>query len=334
MTPGNPCLPEPEPDCVVSARSLVKQYKNSDRPALNDFSLDVQQGEFFGLLGPNGAGKTTAISILTGLFPADSGSVRIKGMSFQDQEHEIKRILGLVPQDIGLYDTLTARENLNFFGKLCNLSGQKLAERIQQGLEFARLTEHARHQVATFSTGMKQRLGIALALLPDSEFIILDEPTNGLDPGGIVEIRTIIREYNRRYNTTIILTSHMLGEIEQICHDIALINHGRLAAFGKIEDLLHREKIIVVQCDRTEEAASILRKAEDDGLLPLERLLIEDRELHLQVGHDCAAEINRLLVSQGIMVERLTLKQKRLEEFFLEATTTEKMPCGAMSATK
>ncbi|MDP2756202.1 MAG: ABC transporter ATP-binding protein [Desulfurivibrionaceae bacterium] len=239
MKPGNPYLPEPGPDCVVSARSLVKHYKNNDRPALNDFTLDVQQGEFFGLLGPNGAGKTTAISILTGLFPADSGSVRIRGMSFQEKEHEIKRILGLVPQDIGLYDTLTARENLNFFGKLCGISGRKLGERIQQGLEFARLTEHARHPVATFSTGMKRRLNLAVGLLNEPQLLVLDEPCVGIDAQSRHLIHEQLKEINRQ-GTTILYTTHYIEEAQELCSRIGIIDNGRLVEQGSPVALLQQ----------------------------------------------------------------------------------------------
>ena len=239
MTPGNPCLPEPGLNCVVSARSLVKQYKNNDRPALNDFTLEVQQGEFFGLLGPNGAGKTTAISILTGLFPADSGSVRIRGLSFQEKEHEIKGILGLVPQDIGLYDTLTARENLNFFGKLCGLSGKKLEERIQQGLEFARLTEHARHRVATFSTGMKRRLNLAVGLLNEPQLLVLDEPCVGIDAQSRHLIHEQLQEINR-HGTTILYTTHYIEEAQELCSRIGIIDNGRLVEQGSPAALLQQ----------------------------------------------------------------------------------------------
>ena len=232
MTPGNPCLPEPGPDCVVSARSLVKQYQNSGRPALNDFSLDVQQGEFFGLLGPNGAGKTTAISIVTGLFAADSGSVRIRGLSFKDRAQEIKGILGLVPQDIGLYAPLTARENLNFFGKLCGLRGRKLTERLQQALEFARLTEHGRQQVATFSTGLKRRLNLAVGLLNEPQLLVLDEPCVGIDAQSRHLIHQQLQEINGN-GTTILYTTHYIEEAQELCSRIGIIDNGRLVEQGR-----------------------------------------------------------------------------------------------------
>ena len=155
---------------LLCARSLVKQYKAASSPALNNFNLRVQQGEFFGLLGPNGAGKTTAISILSGLFPADSGTVLIMGTELRRNSNKIQHISGLVPQDIALYDKLTARENLVFFGKLYGLHGNSLQNRIVQCLERTALTEHAANPVFTYSGGMKRRLNLAAGLLNDPKF--------------------------------------------------------------------------------------------------------------------------------------------------------------------
>jgi len=167
---------------------------------------------------------------------------------------------------------------------------------------------------------MKQRLGIALAMLPDSEFIILDEPTNGLDPAGIVEIRNIICEYNRKFGTTIIITSHLLHEIEQICHEVVIINHGEIIAEGEIGTLLHARKVLIAQCDRPEEAATIVRHAAANGQLPVCDVGIVGGELHVELTSDCAAELNRKLNEQGIGVSRLTMHRKSLEDFFMEKT--------------
>jgi len=242
MKPANSHLPEPGPNSVIYAKSLVKHYKNSDHPALNDFTLDVQQGEFFGLLGPNGAGKTTAISILTGLFPADHGSVRIMGMFFREKEHEIKQILGLVPQDIGLYEKLTAQENLNFFGKLCGLGDKKLKEQIQQGLEFARLTEHALQPVATFSAGMKRRLNLAVGLLNEPQLLVLDEPCVGIDAQSRHLIHKQLKEINRQ-GTTILYTTHYMEEAQELCSRIGIIDNGRLVEQGAPAALLQQSGI-------------------------------------------------------------------------------------------
>jgi ABC-2 type transport system ATP-binding protein len=244
MKPGTPSLPEPGPGCAdyaICARALVKRYKNAALPALNNLNLDVRPGEFFGLLGPNGAGKTTAISILTGLFPPDSGTARIMGMAFRESEHEIKQILGLVPQNIGLYDKLTAQENLTFFGKLCGIKGKKLAERIQQGLEFSRLTDQARQQVATFSTGMKRRLNLAVGLINEPQVLVLDEPCVGIDAQSRNLIHEQLTAINQR-GTTILYTTHYMDEAQELCSRIGIIDNGQLVKEGTPATLLQQSE--------------------------------------------------------------------------------------------
>ncbi len=237
MNTENTASAEPASNSVIAARSLIKRYKNSVKPALNDFTLEVQRGEFFGLLGPNGAGKTTAISILTGLFPPDSGTVRIMGMDFQNKGNTIKQILGLVPQNIGLYDQLTARENLSFFGQIFGLRGNKLAEQIQFGLEFARLTENALQTVATFSTGMKRRLNLAVGLINNPQVLVLDEPCVGID----AQSRNLIHEQLTAINrsgTTILYTTHYMEEAQELCSRVGIIDNGQLVEQGTPDALL------------------------------------------------------------------------------------------------
>lgn len=231
--------PEQGQCLAISAASLTKQYKDAAGPALQDFCLNVQQGEFFGLLGPNGAGKTTAISILTGLIPPDSGTVRIMGLSFQERPNDIKQILGLVPQNIGLYDKLTARENLTFFGKLCGIGGKKLAERIRQSLEFAGLTEYAARPVATFSYGMKRRLNLAVGLLNEPQLLVLDEPCVGIDVQSRHLIHAQLRDLNRR-GTTVLYTTHYMEEAQELCSRISIIDKGRVVEQGVPAALLRQ----------------------------------------------------------------------------------------------
>ncbi len=224
---------------AVSAERLCKRYKNAPAPALNDLSLEVRQGEFYGLLGPNGAGKTTVISIIAGLVPPDYGTIRVMGMTFQKERNEIKRIAAVVPQEIGLYDKLTAIENLVFFGKICGIRGKKLTERVQYALEFARLTGHARSQVATFSVGMKRRLNLAVGLLGDPRLLILDEPCVGIDAQSRNLIHEQLTAINRR-GTTIIYTTHYMEEAQQLCGRIGIIDNGRLIQEGTPAILLQQ----------------------------------------------------------------------------------------------
>lgn len=224
---------------ALVAKLLVKKYKNSEGPALDQFNLQVGKGEFFGLLGANGAGKTTAVSIFSGFFPPDSGTVSIMGMDFRRQPRQIRQILGLVPQEIALYDKLTARENLQFFGKLYGFRGTLLRERIDQSLEFARLTDQATRLVSTYSGGMKRRLNLATGLLHVPQILFLDEPTVGIDTQSRHLIHQQLVELNRN-GTTILYTTHYMEEAQELCSRIGVIDGGKIILQGVPEELLQR----------------------------------------------------------------------------------------------
>jgi ABC-2 type transport system ATP-binding protein len=239
MTSGPPIAPISEPVWAIHAESIIKRYKNARLTALNEFNLTVRQGEFYGLLGPNGAGKTTAISLFFGLLSPDSGSIRILGMDFQRQRTAIKQMLGLVPQELGLYDKLTARENLAFFAKISGVRAPALAQRIQEGLTFARLTDHRHQQVATFSTGMKRRLNLAVGLVGHPRLLILDEPCVGIDAQSRNLIHEQLQALNRQ-GTTIFYTTHYMEEAQELCTRVGIIDNGRLVEEGAPADLLRQ----------------------------------------------------------------------------------------------
>jgi len=202
MKPGNaPLQPQEKGDALV-AQSLEKRYKKNATPALNGFSLQVRKGEFFGLLGANGAGKTTAVSVFSGFLSPDCGTVSVMGMDFGRDSNKIRQILGLVPQDIALYDQLTGQENLLFFGRLYGFSGKKLQDRVDQCLDFARLTEQATRRVSTYSGGMKRRLNLATGLIHLPQILFLDEPTVGIDTQSRHLIHKQLKELNREGTTS------------------------------------------------------------------------------------------------------------------------------------
>jgi len=236
---GNSHLQGGKQNHALEALSLVKRYRKTTIPALDNFNLQVQKGDFYGLLGANGAGKTTAISIFTGFFPPDSGTVSIMGMDFQHQSNKIKRILGLVPQDIALYDNLTALENLLFFGKLYGLNGKNLQDRIEQCLVFARLTDKAKRLVVTYSGGMKRRLNLATSLLHLPQILFLDEPTVGIDAQSRHLIHKQLTELNCN-GTTIIYTTHYMEEAEKLCSRIGIIDRGTIIKQGTPGELLQQ----------------------------------------------------------------------------------------------
>jgi ABC-2 type transport system ATP-binding protein len=224
---------------ALFADSLVKQYKNTAVPALNHFDLRVKKGEFFGLLGANGAGKTTAISVLSGFCPPDSGTLLIMEMDYRRQAKNIRQILGLVPQEIALYDNLTAQENLLFFGRLYGLGGKNLRDRVDQCLGFAKLTDQATRLVGAYSGGMKQRLNLATGLMHVPRILFLDEPTVGIDTQSRHLIHKQLTELNRE-GTTILYTTHYIQEAQELCSRIGIIDEGRIIRQGTPYELLRQ----------------------------------------------------------------------------------------------
>ncbi|MEI6434485.1 MAG: ABC transporter ATP-binding protein [Bacteroidota bacterium] len=222
---------------IIEIRELTKTYKGSEEPAVNKISVEIFPKEIFGLLGPNGAGKTTTISILCGLFPPSGGSVKIAGLNIESDLSRIKHIIGVVPQDLALYPTLTALENLTFFGNMYGLRGQVLRERIFDRLNVFGLEKVARKKINTFSGGMKRRINLIAGLLHQPKVLFLDEPTVGID----VQSRVVILEFLRQINsegTTIIYTSHYMEEAEQLCSRVAIVDRGKIIAIGDPKELL------------------------------------------------------------------------------------------------
>lgn len=222
---------------AIEIIDLYKTYKGAEEPALNGISLKVPIGEIFGLLGPNGAGKTTTINILCSIISQSKGQVNIDGMSLRSHPEAIKRIIGVVPQDIALYPTLTARENLSFIGSMYGLKGKALRKKIRESLEIFGLGKFADRAVQTYSGGMKRRLNLVAGIMHQPKILFLDEPTVGID----VHSRTVILEFLKNLNrdgTTIIYTSHYLEEAEQLCSLIAIIDMGKIIIQGRPAELI------------------------------------------------------------------------------------------------
>ncbi|MBI5034673.1 MAG: ATP-binding cassette domain-containing protein [Chloroflexi bacterium] len=212
---------------IVEVKDLVKKY--GDNVAVKGISFAIRQGEIFGLLGPNGAGKTTTISLLSCLLTPTSGSASVVGLDLVKRTREVKKYIGLVPQDLALYPTLSARDNLNFFGRVYGLSGKALNERVDWTLELVGLTDRAKDAVETFSGGMKRRINIAAGLLHKPDILFLDEPTVGVDPQSRNYIFDNVERLNRE-GLTILYTTHYMEEAERLCHRVAIIDMGQIIA--------------------------------------------------------------------------------------------------------
>lgn len=221
---------------ILEVEHLVKKY--GDFAAVNDISFRVEEGEVFGLLGPNGAGKTQTISMLTGIVEPTGGTARIGGHDIERQLKETKQISGLVPQELALYPTLSARANLDFFGRIYGLRGRTLKERVDDVLQIVALTDRADEPVENYSGGMKRRVNIAAGLVHQPKLLFLDEPTVGVDPQSRNHIFESVLKLNRERGMSIIYTSHYMEEVELLCNRVAIIDRGRIIALDTIRNLM------------------------------------------------------------------------------------------------
>lgn len=222
---------------IIDIKNLTKTFKHATEPAVKDISFSINRNEVFGLLGPNGAGKTTTISILCGLFPQSSGTVTVDGKDLNTELDSIKNMVGIVPQDIALYPTLTARENLEFYGSMYGLHGKLLKDKIESWMEKLGLINTSRKRVSTFSGGMKRRVNLIAGILHDPKILFLDEPTVGVD----VHSRNVIIQHLKEINaagTTIIYTSHHMEEAEHFCTRVSIIDNGTIITEGTPSELI------------------------------------------------------------------------------------------------
>jgi len=221
---------------ILEVDHLVKKF--GDHTAVNGVSFSVEEGEIFGLLGPNGAGKTTTISMLTGILEPTSGTARIGGHDLKSDLKEVKKVNGLVPQDLALYPTLSARSNLNFFGRIYGLKGAELKKRVDDVLEIVALKERANQAIEKYSGGMKRRVNIAAGLVHQPRLFFLDEPTVGVDPQSRNQIFESVLQLNRERGMSIIYTSHYMEEVETLCTRVAIIDQGEIIALDTIKNLI------------------------------------------------------------------------------------------------
>jgi len=302
---------------VLSVEQLFKKYK--DRYAVNGISFQVRAGTCFGLLGPNGAGKSTIMKMISGIIQADQGKISLMDATEALHRGAIGKYVGYVPQDITLYEQLSAYQNLEFFGTMYGQRGNELKERIETVLNQVGLSDRAGDPIATYSGGMKRRINIAAALLHKPKLVVLDEPTVGIDPQSRNHIFELIRKMKRE-GTTIIYSTHYMEEAEALCDELAIIDHGKVIASGSVNDVMgrHARPVVYVEADGWNEqmllssASNVQVQAQGNGWL------IES-ENALQLIHDLSDHF----LQSGQRVQALELQQPSLETVFLKLTGTE-----------
>jgi ABC-2 type transport system ATP-binding protein len=221
---------------ILEARNLVKKY--GDLAAVKDVNLAIQEGEILGLLGPNGAGKSTLISMLTCLFSPTSGTARVYDHDLVADADQVKRLIGVVPQDLALYPTLSGRDNLRFFGEMFGLAGEELCGQVESVLEYVAMTERAGDPVKTYSGGMKRRVSLAVGLIHGPRILFLDEPAAGVDPHGRDHILEIVERLNREQGFAILYATHDMEEAQRLCHRVAIMDRGEIVALDTPRSLI------------------------------------------------------------------------------------------------
>jgi ABC-2 type transport system ATP-binding protein len=293
----------------IETRDLTKIY-GKDIRAVDRLNLTVRRGEVYGFLGPNGAGKTTTLRMLLGLVHTTSGSASVLGRAPGDPEGLVR--VGAMVEEPAFYPYLSGRDNLRVVARYAGLS----EDGIEPLLDAVDLLDRGGDRFKTYSQGMRQRLGVAAALLKDPELLILDEPTNGLDPAGMADMRSLIRRLGSG-DRTVLLSSHMLGEVQQVCDRVGVISRGALIAEGTVEELRGRGSVLV----RAEPMTLARESAE--RLLGTGRVEVLDGALRLDADPEDAPRINRELVLAGVAVREFRQIERTLEDVFLEMTREE-----------
>ncbi|MBK7181932.1 MAG: ABC transporter ATP-binding protein [Bacteroidetes bacterium] len=295
---------------IIEVKNLVKHYGKFH--AVEDVSFDVYRGDVFGFLGPNGAGKSTTIRTMLSLISPTSGELKLFGKNLLTDRNYILSKIGCIVEKPDFYKYLSAQKNLEIFARLSGVTADK--KKVDEILEFVGLKGREKDKVSGFSHGMKQRLGIAQTLIHDPELIILDEPTTGLDPQGIIDIRNLILQLKNERNKTVLLSSHILSEIELIANRMVIINKGRTIVQGSVSDLLNGQELIVsFSVDNVEKAIQLL----NGNNVTIDKDSIQGTNLLLHIAQENIPVINKLFCDNNVNVFSIETKRK-LEDYFLK----------------
>lgn len=304
---------------LLEVKELSKSYGNIK--AVGGISFEIQKGEIFGLLGPNGAGKTTTISMLSCLIKPDSGDAFVDGYSILKDSMEVKKRIGVVPQDVSLYPTLSAQENLVFFGEMYGLTGSKLREKVDEVLEVVGLKDRRKEAINKYSGGMKRRINIAVGLLPSPKLLILDEPTVGVDPQSRTNILETLKELNKK-GLTILYTSHYMEEVEFLCHMIAIMDLGKIIAIGSLNELrlLVGERDLLRISTANEISKDLVETVKKIPDVSEARVLDESIEILTLHGRKLLPQIIEIFADTGVKIKSVEVKEPNLESVFLHLT--------------
>jgi ABC-2 type transport system ATP-binding protein len=305
---------------ILEVHNLVKKY--GDFTAVKGVSFDIQQGEIFSLLGPNGAGKTTTISMLSTLYDPTDGDATIAGHSIRKSPGEVRRVIGVVPQEIALYEDLTARENLQFWGQMYNLGGKALASRIDEVLEQIGLVEKAKDRVKTYSGGMKRRVNIGVGLLHKPQLLFMDEPTVGIDPQSRRAILDTVKDLNVQ-GMTVLYTTHYMEEAAELSNRVGIIDHGEMIALGTQKELTQQvgqaETLILHVSENDDPEALAASLAGLEGVIQAQAADHEVSVITLE-AEDVLASVVSAANERGIKIRSIDIREPNLEAVFLHLT--------------
>jgi ABC-2 type transport system ATP-binding protein len=302
---------------IVEVRNLIKRY--GSKLAVDNMNLTIEKGEVIGLLGPNGAGKTTLINSIIGITEIQSGEINIFGKSMAKEGMEIKKRIGVVPQNIALFNEFSAIDNVSFFGRLYGLRGKELKEGVRRALEFTNLWERRKDSPKKYSGGMQRRLNIACAIVHNPELIIMDEPTVGIDPQSRNHILESIRKLNDM-GSTIIYTSHYMEEVEALCSRVVIMDHGRMIAEGskeKLAEYVQEEQITQIELNNVSysiiEGVKAVYGVKECTLLGNEMTVVFDKS-------NSIAKIINAIGDKGGIITKISMQEANLEDVFLTLT--------------
>lgn len=316
---------------IVRATGLVKRY---DRTlAVAGLDLDIAEGEIFGLVGPNGAGKTTILRILATLLVPDQGDAEIAGASVRRNPNDVRRVIGFMPDSFGVYDDMRVWEYLDFFARCYGISAERRRRMIGDLLELVDLGSRRDAYVQGLSRGMQQRLCLAHALVHDPSVLLLDEPASGLDPRARVELRELLREL-RSLGKTIIVSSHILPELEELCTSVAIVDHGQVLAHGKVADIERRLRVgavfrIRILGERESVEAARAWFAGQADVVTADLLADGQVEIGFHGDDEGSARLLSMAVGSGMRVATFSRAASDLEELFLQVTAPDPIPTGA-----